>query len=126
MENPLLAGRWRGNSSIALAAGLDVVRVDARRTVGREASLVRLLAAVVVDVLKVEGVDMAGNVPEDREADIDKQVCGWSASPSKHPVERHIPIPHPATAHTPRGGTAKRVSYSSRAPFVAATYREWL
>lgn len=52
------------DGAVALAAGLHVVRVHARRRGGGVAALVGLLAAIKVDVLEVEGVEVARNVAE--------------------------------------------------------------
>lgn len=53
-----------------MAARLHTLAVDARGAlVGA-----RLLLAAVVDVDDVEGVDVAGDVAEEREADVDKHV----------------------------------------------------
>ncbi len=53
------------DGAVAAAAGLHSVAVDARSTGRREAAFPRLLAAVVVDVLEVKGVQMAGKNPAD-------------------------------------------------------------
>ena len=59
-----------------MAAGLDVVAVDAGGAAGDEAALAGLLAAVEVDVLDVEGMDVARDDAEDGQADVDEEVCG--------------------------------------------------
>lgn len=62
------------NRAVALAAGLHIVRVHARRRPGGVAALVRLLPAVKVDVLEVKRVQVARDVAEQGQADVDKQV----------------------------------------------------
>lgn len=87
------------NRTVTLAARLDIVRVDPRRSAGREASLVGLFAAVVVDVLDVERMDVAWQVTQDREADVNEEVCGRSAhynlafvrGPPTHSTSCHRP-----------------------------------
>lgn len=49
---------------------LDALAVDARGALVRAA----LLLAAVVDVYEVKGVNMAGNVSEERETDVDEDV----------------------------------------------------
>ena len=54
-------------------AVLHLLAVDAGS--GRaDDALARLVAALVVDVLDVEGVDVPGEVPEHRQQDVDEQV----------------------------------------------------
>lgn len=52
----------RTHGAVAAAAVLDVFAVDAGRVRGGEAALACLLPAVVVDILEIEGVDVAGDV----------------------------------------------------------------
>ena len=58
-----------------MAAGLDTIRVDTRRNLACELAIARPLAAVKVDIFDVEGVDVAGDVPEHCQCDVDEQVC---------------------------------------------------
>lgn len=60
--------------AISLAASLHIVRVHTRCRPGGVAALVRLLSAVKVDVLEVKGVQVARDVSEKGQADVDKQV----------------------------------------------------
>lgn len=60
--------------AVSLAASLHIVRVHTRCRPGGVAALVRLLAAVKVDVLEVKGVQVARDVSEKGQADVDKQV----------------------------------------------------
>lgn len=46
------------NRSVALSSSLHIIRVHARGRSCRKAALARLLSAVVVDVLEVEGMDV--------------------------------------------------------------------
>lgn len=62
------------DSAVALATGLDIVRVNARSWRGRVPAFVSLFAAIVVDVFEVECVQVSGNVSEERQADVDKQI----------------------------------------------------
>lgn len=71
------------NRAVALSASLDIVRVHTRRRAGGIAALVGLLAAVKVDVLQVKGVQMAGDVSEKRQANVDKEVCRDDETVSK-------------------------------------------
>lgn len=59
---------------------------------------------------------MAGDVSEKRQANIDKEVCRDDETVSKSVAKQstvtkknekrlYVPMPHPATAQTPRGGT---------------------
>lgn len=57
-----------------MPAALDAVTVDARRPLWGRQPVADLLAAVVVDVEDVEGVDRSGEEAEDRETDVDKQI----------------------------------------------------
>lgn len=62
------------NSAVSLAASLHIVRVHARCRPGGVAALVRLLSTVKVDVLEVKGVQVAWDVSEKGQADVDEQV----------------------------------------------------
>lgn len=59
-----------------LSTALDAVTVDARRPLRGGQPVADLLAAVVVDVEDVEGVDRSGDEAEDRQADVDEQIWG--------------------------------------------------
>jgi hypothetical protein len=61
--------------AVIVPAGLDPVAVHARGRAGEQATLTRLLAAVVVDVFDVEGMHVAWEVPKDREEDVDEEIC---------------------------------------------------
>ena len=54
---------------------LYIAAVDAPSMLPSEPTLVGLLATVVVDIFNVKGVDVAGDIAEKREADVDKQIC---------------------------------------------------
>lgn len=71
---PLPLDGLLGNSSVSLSTSLHVIRIHARRGTSGVLSLPRLLAAVVVDVLNVEGVDVSGDVTEKRQAYVDEQI----------------------------------------------------
>lgn len=64
----------RLNGPIALTACLNMGGVDCWRWTSGEATLTRLLAAVVVHPFDVEGVKMAGKDTENREANVDEQI----------------------------------------------------
>lgn len=64
------------NRSVAATTGLHVVRVDARCRACGKPALPRLLAAVVVNVLEIKGVQMPRKVAEYRQADVDEQIYG--------------------------------------------------
>nr|POE87362.1 hypothetical protein CFP56_29951 [Quercus suber] len=59
---------------ITRAARLDILAVHAGSRPLLYKTLLRLLAAVEVDVLDVEGVDVAGEVAQHSETDVDEQV----------------------------------------------------
>lgn len=63
-----------GNRAVATSAGLHALAVDARGMRRREAALSGLLPAIVVYVFDVEGMQVAGKVSENREADVDKEI----------------------------------------------------
>lgn len=67
------------HGAVALAARLDIFRVHAWRAPRREAALAALLAAIKVEILEVKRVDVPGQVSQDGQADVDKQVCDGSA-----------------------------------------------
>lgn len=90
-DGPPLGSRL-GHGAVALTAHLDIFRVHAWRAARRDAALVGLLAAIKVDVLEVERVDVPGQVTQDGQADVDKQVCGRSG---RLPVLSHIQKTHP-------------------------------
>lgn len=54
---------------------LDVVGVNARRRIGRQLAQSRLLAAVEIDVFEIECMDVAWDVAEQGEADVDEEIC---------------------------------------------------
>jgi hypothetical protein len=54
---------------------LDSVGINARRIFGRELAQSALFAAIEVDVLDVECVDVTWDVTEYGETDIDKEIC---------------------------------------------------
>ena len=60
--------------AVALTTCLDVVRVNTRSRSGWVAALIGLLSAIVIDVFEVECVQMPGNVSEECQADVDKQI----------------------------------------------------
>lgn len=64
------------DGTVALSASLNIVGVDARSPGSRIATLIGLLATVVVDVLEIESVDVARDISEDGQANVDKQICG--------------------------------------------------
>ena len=64
------------DSTVALSASLNIVGVDARSPGSRVATLIGLLATVVVDVLEIESVDVARDISEDGQANVDKQIWG--------------------------------------------------
>ena len=68
------------DSPVALnAAALDPIRVDAwRRTTG-ELSVSRAVATVKVDVFDVKGVDVAWDVTEKGQTDVDKEIKSASS-----------------------------------------------
>ncbi len=68
------------NSAVSLAASLHIVRVYTRCWPGGVAALVRLLSAVKVDVLEVKGVQVARDVSENGQADVDEQVYAQEAA----------------------------------------------
>jgi len=57
-----------------VATSLHVVAVHAGGSRRRDTPLSRLLAAVIVDILDVEGMEVARDVTEYREADVDEEV----------------------------------------------------
>lgn len=59
-----------------MPAALDALAVDTRRPLRGGQPVPVLLAAVIVDVEDVEGVDRSGDEAEDRETDVDKQIWG--------------------------------------------------
>lgn len=77
--SPVRLGRGLDDGAVAVAAGLDVFGVDTRGATAGDPSFARQLAAVVVDVLEVEGVDVAREVTQQRETDVDDKVCAQSA-----------------------------------------------
>lgn len=60
------------NRSVALSSSLHIIRVHARRGSCRKTALARLLSAVVVDVLEVEGVDVTRDEAQESQADVDE------------------------------------------------------
>lgn len=57
-----------------LPTALDAVTVDARRPLRRGQPVAELLAAIVIDVKDVEGMDSSRKEAEERETDVDKQI----------------------------------------------------
>lgn len=53
---------------------LNVIGVNTGRMIGCELAKSALLPPVEVNIFDIEGVDVAWNVAEEREADIDKEV----------------------------------------------------
>jgi len=53
---------WLGDRSVSIASGLHSLAVDTGSTSSSEAALASLVAAIEVDILKVEGVNVAGDV----------------------------------------------------------------
>jgi len=74
------SGRWwrrclgRDDGTVVTPAILDALAVDSRRARGSVAALTSLPAAVIVDPFQVEGVDMAGEVTKNGQADIDQKI----------------------------------------------------
>lgn len=66
------------NSAVACAyvARLHPLAIDSRGPARFEPVFARLLLPVKVDVFHVKGVDVAGDVPEQRQADVDEEVWG--------------------------------------------------
>lgn len=60
----------RTHTSIPSTTSLHILAVDSRRGSVVKVSLLNLLFPVVVHVHEVERVDVAREVPEDREADV--------------------------------------------------------
>lgn len=60
--------------TIVLSACLNAITVYARGPPGLQAPLSRLLLTVVIDVLDVESVYMARDIPEDCQRNIDAQI----------------------------------------------------
>lgn len=58
-----------------MASALHVVAVDTWRVTSNDAALPRLFLAIVVDVFDVEGVNVARQVSQDRQANVDKEIC---------------------------------------------------
>lgn len=51
-----------GNCTVSFSAGIDIIAIDAWSSSGVKVAPSRLFLALIVDVFKVEGVDMAGDV----------------------------------------------------------------
>lgn len=63
------------DSAVALSSSLDIVTVNAwSRPIVIEASSL-LILAMVVDVFKVEGMNMTREVAENGQTDVDEKVC---------------------------------------------------
>ena len=77
---PLLSWHFRGRSHRRdryhrlTPAVLHFFAVHTRRRLRIEYACARLVAALHVDVFDVEGVDMAGDKGQHREADVDEEV----------------------------------------------------
>lgn len=57
-----------------VTTALHTIRVDARRHLPGQLTMASPVAAVKVDILDVEGMDVARDVTEQRQCDVDKQV----------------------------------------------------
>lgn len=66
--------------TVSLTARLYPITVDTGGSARSIPTLSSLFSAVVVDIFEVEGVDMAWDVSEDREADVDKQISTASSN----------------------------------------------
>lgn len=64
----------RSHSPVANTSRLHLIGIDARCPPGRIHAFVCLFLAVVIDVKQIERVDMAGDVPEQSQADVDEQI----------------------------------------------------
>lgn len=62
-------------SAVALPSSLDIIRVHAWSWTVGDNALLGFLLPLVVDVLDVESVNVAREVSEERETDVDEQVC---------------------------------------------------
>lgn len=69
-----LGAGGRTHGAVAAAAALDAVAVDAGRTRCGEAALACLLPAVIVDVFEIEGVDVARDVAQNGQANVDQEI----------------------------------------------------
>jgi len=67
--------RWRSNRSVIRSSGLYSVAVNSLRWGRSDGAQARFVAALEVDVFDVEGVDVAGKVPKNRQEDVDQQIC---------------------------------------------------
>lgn len=57
-----------------MATALHTIRVDARRHLSGQLTMASPVATVKVDILEVEGMNVAGDITEQRQCDVDKQV----------------------------------------------------
>lgn len=96
-----------GNSSVTTATSLHVIRIHSRRSTSHHAPFTGLLTSVVVDVLDVKCVDVAWYISKQGQTDVDKKIFRLWLVMVLSTGGRNLPIPHPATAHTPMGGTGK-------------------
>ena len=71
--NDLLGWDWLGDRSVSIASGLHSLAVHAWGASSSEAALASLVAAVEVDILEVEGVDVAGDIS----VDLTSAVVRW-------------------------------------------------
>lgn len=117
--------------AVALASRLYIIRVHARRWSSCKSPLARLLAAIVIHVLDVECVDMPRYVAQNGQADVDEQILkhpasAWNSEENKA-GDVGLPIPHPATAQTPMGGTENMLVTVDLPEItkVRVTYRGW-
>lgn len=53
---------------------LNSLTIDARRSLTRQLTHSRFLSAIEIDIFDVEGVDMAWQVTEDGETDVNEEV----------------------------------------------------
>lgn len=117
--------------AVALASRLYIIRVHTWRWSSCKSPLARLLAAIVIRVLDVECVDMARYVAQKSQADVDEQILkhpasAWNSEGNKA-GDVGLPIPHPATAQTPMGGTEGVLVAIELSEITEgrATYRGW-
>lgn len=117
--------------AVALTSILHIIRVHARRWSSCESPLARLLATIVIHVLDVECVDMTRYVAQNGQADVDEQILKHPASAwnseGKKAGDVDLPIPHPATAQTPMGGTEEMLVAIELSTITkgSVTYRGW-
>jgi hypothetical protein len=74
-----------GAIALALTSSVHVVRVHTGGRSRRKSSLTSLLASIVVNPFEVEGMDVPGEVAQERKADVDEEI---------HPASCHGPYSH--------------------------------